>query len=462
MPSNNNRKKIKVFGFHPLAFLSLCGILFFNIYCLREWPSKSQNLYHPMLTPLFLIMVLGFGLNFIGSQIPILNKLGLGFLLCIFIPSYLVYKGWIPFQLANNFDKGFFNKADSKYGVGMNFSQFFITIVISGSLLSVDKNLLKRSLFKFIPLTILAVCTCFLVIGFLGALLQYKCPGIFQNRSQGSFLDSIFFIGVPLTNGGTNLGINGFANGLYKEAFPTSSPSDIRSFILAPLILARILSIFLAGLLYVFFDKTKLSGKGSLEKNNAINSTNKQQQQKYSTENKKIGMGLTIIFALYALGSMINQLLYGKMDAMVYVILILLIIKIFDLFSSEYQNCVEQAGKFMTENFTSAILVGLGLTTNFNQLQKIMTDKNILLIVMFSLLTAITITFLLSRKLGFYPLETALTSGICSHSIGGTGNVGVMAISHRLSLLPFAMIATRIVGPLVYVGASIIFRSIYM
>ncbi|MDV3205118.1 MAG: 2-hydroxycarboxylate transporter family protein, partial [Sweet potato little leaf phytoplasma] len=45
----------------------------------------------------------------------------------------------------------------------------------------------------------------------------------------------------------------------------------------------------------------------------------------------------------------------------------------------------------------------------------------------------------------FYPLETALTSGISSYSIGGAGNVGVMTISHRMNLLPFAMILTEVI-----------------
>ncbi|MDV3197669.1 MAG: 2-hydroxycarboxylate transporter family protein, partial [Candidatus Phytoplasma australasiaticum] len=177
---------------------------------------------------------------------------------------------------------------------------------------------------------------------------------------------------------------------------------------------------------------------------------------------KTIGMGWLIIFALYSIGSMINQLLFGKMDPMVYMIILLLLIKIFNLMSQENQNAVTQSGKFMTENFTSAVLVGLGLTTNFEQLKSTISNPSVLITVCASLLIATLITFLIAPKLGFYPLETALTSGISSYSIGGAGNVGVMTISHRMNLLPFAMIATRLTGPLVYVIANIAFRSIYM
>ncbi|MDV3151933.1 MAG: 2-hydroxycarboxylate transporter family protein [Candidatus Phytoplasma australasiaticum] len=465
--SNNQIKKDKnnkIFGFKPIFFVTLLCVLGLNIFCIHKYPDKINKFYHPLLTPLFLITMLGITLSYIGSKVPVLNKLGLGFLLCIFIPSYLVFKGWIPRQLAENIDKGFFNKPNQNFGIGINFSQFFITIVIAGSLLSVDRNLLRRSLIKFVPLTIFSVFVCGFAIGGLGYLLNYKCPSIFASRSQGSIWDVIFFVFVPLTNGGTNLGINGFANGIYQEAFKTEA-STIRTAILGPLVLARTLSIFIAGLLYIIFDKSKYSGKGKLEKSSTqLDQINQTKTTKNSgiIDFKTIGMGWLIIFALYSIGSMINQLLLGKMDPMVYMIILLLLIKIFNLMSQENQNAVTQSGKFMTENFTSAVLVGLGLTTNFEQLKSTISNPSVLIIVCASLLIATLITFLIAPKLGFYPLETALTSGISSYSIGGAGNVGVMTISHRMNLLPFAMIATRLTGPLVYVIANIAFRSIYM
>ncbi|MDV3192342.1 MAG: hypothetical protein Q8853_02815, partial [Candidatus Phytoplasma australasiaticum] len=42
----------------------------------------------------------------------------------------------------------------------------------------------------------------------------------------------------------------------------------------------------------------------------------------------------------------------------------------------------------MTENFTSAVLVGLGLTTNFEQLKSTISNPSVLIIVCASLLMA--------------------------------------------------------------------------
>ncbi|MFR0367889.1 2-hydroxycarboxylate transporter family protein [Candidatus Phytoplasma palmae] len=424
-----------------------------------------QNLWHPLLTPFLIMMTLGIALNFIGQKIPFLNKLGLGFILCIIVPSYLVREGYIHYWIAEYFDKMFFNKpALRDQGIGINFSQFFITIVIAGSICSVEGSLLKRSIKKFIPLTLIAIGSSILITGCLGYLLNYRCPSIFSHKSRGSFFDSIFFVAVPLTNGGTNLGINGFANSLYYDYFRRDA-SLIRTAIIAPLILARVLSIFFAGLLTVSLDKTEFSGRGNLEKN-SYGSRRSGSDDKMANI-QSIGSGMLIVFAFYSIGNMLNTYIVEnagvkfKLDAMVYVIAILLIIKIFNILPEEEQIHVGKAGNFMTKIFTAPVLAGLGLTTNFNELMNCIIDKNILLMVIMSFSTVILITFCLSKIFNFYPLEAALTAGICSHSIGGTGNIGVMSISNRINLLPFAMIATRIVGPIIFALATFSFGLIY-
>ncbi|MFP7699506.1 2-hydroxycarboxylate transporter family protein [Candidatus Phytoplasma pyri] len=464
-------KNIKIFGINIFMFLIFIITMIINIFYIYKNPDLIFKLWHPLLTPLFICMVIGISLNFIGKNIPVLNKFGLSFLLCIIVPSFLVYQGIIPEKVAVFFDKLFFNKVTNNKlvnelpNVGINFSQFFITIVISGSILSVDRELLKKSISRFIPLTLIVIFFSIILTSFIGYLLNYRCPSIFSKYSKNSLLDSIFYICLPLTNGGTNLGINGFSNGIFKEAFPSITSSEIRSYLLPPLLLTRILSIIFAGILYFLFDKTKFSGKGNLTKNTIYIENNLKSNTPLEYQN--IGIGLLIILGFYSLGIIINQLISSKitilqLDAMVYVIIILLIVKIFNLISIENQNYVEQTGKLMSTIFTIPVLTGLGLTTDFKKLLECITDYKMLLIVICALLISILITFILAKKFGFYELEASLASGISGYSIGGTGNVGVMSVSHREYLLPFSMIATRIVGPIMFIIYSIFFRIIYM
>lgn len=467
----HEKKNIKIFGINIFMFLIFVITMIINIFYIYKKPDLIFKLWHPLLTPLFICMVIGFSLNFIGKNVPVLNKLGLSFLLCIIVPSFLVHQEIIPETVAIFFDKLFFNKLTNNLSVeelpnvGINFSQFFITIVISGSILSVNRELLKKSLFKFIPLTLIVIFSSIILTSFIGYLLNYRCPPIFAKYSKNSLLDSVFYICLPLTNGGTNLGINGFSNGIFKEAFPSITASEIRSYLLPPLLLIRILSIIFAGFLYFLFDKTKFSGKGNLTKDTFSIDNNLKSIPHLDYQN--IGTGLFIILGFYSLGIIINQLISSQiiilqLDAMVYVIILLLIVKIFNLISIKHQIYVEQTGKLISTIFTVPVLTGLGLTTNFKKLLECITDYRMLFMVNFALLMSIFITFIIAKRFGFYELEASLTSGISGYSIGGTGNVGIMSVSHREYLLPFSMIATRVVGPIMFVIYSISFRIIYM
>lgn len=473
----SKNKKTTIFGFHPLMIVFMILISFVHLYFLKESKLDSNGhpetlLWHPLLTPLFFLMILGFTLDFIGKSIPILNKLGLGFILCILIPSYFVHKEIIPSYLFTTI-KSFFVKPDGtslNQGLGINFAQFFVIIVVSGSISSVDRNLLKRSITKFIPLALFFVFFSFVLVGFLGILLNYQCPDIFKDKSQGSFWDAILFICVPLTNGGTNLGIAGFANGVLKDAFPNLNNDDIRTAILTPLIFARTLSIILAGIITIFFNNTKFSGRGQLEKNKNITDYQFNKLPFYNIKNNKtnkninyqnLGMGLLIILTFYSTGCVINYFFYKKyifkLDAIVYAIILLLIIKLLNLIPN-YQKYISQTGKFIETIFTVPVLAGLGLITKWDILIKCLKDYKICLMVVTSLIVVIIFSFMLASYFNFYALELALTAGISSHSIGGPGNIGVMTISNRMDLLPFAMISTRLVGVVIFVLATFLIK----
>ncbi|WP_349402116.1 2-hydroxycarboxylate transporter family protein [Candidatus Phytoplasma solani] len=456
---------------------SLFGF-FLLIAILQIWYIKNQgkinNLWHPLITPLFLTMVLGFWLNFIGNKTLYLNKLGGGFLLCLIIPSFLVHKDIIPEILAQKIEKDFFNKPDIKDYLGINFAQFFVTITTIGSILSIDKILLKKSFWKFIPLTLIALFCNFLLVGIAGVLLRYQIPKGFISR--GRFLDTIFYFCNPLTSGGTNLGVNRFSEEIFPKFFDKIkiTSSQIRSFLVAPLILTRILAILLGGILYSLFDKTIYSGNQKLEitTNKYIpkvpkEGNNKQKSYFCPLDSKQqyqdICNGLLIMFALYNGASIINKILmiYNfSTDLMVYLIVILVIIKIFDFIPYHLEKAIIQSSKFIIINFTPAALVCFGISIKFEQLQSCITDVTILIMVLISLLSVVFVVFLLAKSFGFYPLEASLTAGLCSHSVGSMGNIGIMSISHRMNLLPLANIATRIVGPIVFVMMNIFFKFI--
>ncbi|MDZ7548817.1 2-hydroxycarboxylate transporter family protein, partial [Clostridium perfringens] len=62
------------------------------------------------------------------------------------------------------------------------------------------------------------------------------------------------------------------------------------------------------------------------------------------------------------------------------------------------------------------------------------------------------------KLVGFYPIESSLTAGLCTTNMGGTGDVAVLSAANRMELIPFAQIATRICGALMLIVASVLLQ----
>ena len=62
------------------------------------------------------------------------------------------------------------------------------------------------------------------------------------------------------------------------------------------------------------------------------------------------------------------------------------------------------------------------------------------------------------KLIGFFPVEAAISAGMCTTNMGGSGNVAVLSSAHRMELLPFAQIVTRSCGALMLTLGGILVR----
>ena len=120
-----------------------------------------------------------------------------------------------------------------------------------------------------------------------------------------------------------------------------------------------------------------------------------------------------------------------------------------------------QWSDFMIGTFTYGILVGIGISLiDVDSLIGTITPSWLLLVLV--LTTAVTLGAAAGGRLvGFYPVESGITAGLCTINMGGTGNIAILSASIRMELLPFAQLATRICGSMTLVLASFLLKLFY-
>nr|WP_253704148.1 2-hydroxycarboxylate transporter family protein [Treponema denticola] len=108
----------------------------------------------------------------------------------------------------------------------------------------------------------------------------------------------------------------------------------------------------------------------------------------------------------------------------------------------------------LQKNFTAALLVGIGIAyTNLGDIIGAFSISYVVLVLLV-VIGAIIGAGLIGKLVGFYPIEAAITAGLCMANMGGTGDVAVLTASKRMELMPFAQISSRLGGAFIILLAS--------
>lgn len=62
----------------------------------------------------------------------------------------------------------------------------------------------------------------------------------------------------------------------------------------------------------------------------------------------------------------------------------------------------------------------------------------------------------MGKVVKFYPVESAITAGLCMSNAGGNGDIYVLTSANRMELMPFAQISSRIGGAIVLFTQSVL------
>ncbi|MFJ1468202.1 2-hydroxycarboxylate transporter family protein [Massilia orientalis] len=367
-----------------------------------------------------ILTVGGFSCAELGKRLPYFRNIGAAAIFATFIPSYLAFSKLLPAPVLKNVVD--FTKST-------NFLYLFISSIIVGSILSMDRNVLIKGFLKiFVPLAIGSV-----VAGAVGTAVGTLL-------GLGPY-HTFFYLVAPIMAGGVGEGAIplsiGYAGILGQEQ------GHIFAEVLPPVMLGSLTAILLSGMLNSLGKKRPhLTGQGRLQAGEeAIAPQAESLPGQFDIANIAAA-GITSI-SLYMVGMMCFRLF--DFPAPVAMLFVAVMFKLSRLVSPQLQQSSYIVYKFFSTAVTYPLLFAIGASmTPWDKLVSAFNVVNLTVIVS-TVASLIATGFFVGRRMNMYPIETAIINA-CHSGQGGTGDVAILTAAERMQLMPFAQIATRIGG----------------
>lgn len=383
-----------------------------------------------MLGGLAVITGLGMLLGPLGERLPVIRKIGGGALICLMVPSVLVY-----FSV---FSDNTLEAVESLMKEA-NFLYFVICTLVVGSILGMQRNTMLRGLVRVFP-PLFAGTLAALVVG-VGVAMLFGY----------SFSRALFYIVVPIIGGGIGEGIIPLSAS-YSSVLGGTPDSYVAQLIPAAVI-GNIVAIISAGLLRRLGDRRpELDGGGQLVKTSGEAALAPEMDGQLEaapttsssvSKNPNLALGVMTICTLFVLGTLAAPFL--RLPAPVLVIVFAVVLKMLNVFPSSVEGGARAVYAAISQHFIYPLMIGLGML--YIPLSSVMGVISIGYVATCTavVLAMATSGFFVGRAMGMYPVDASLVT-LCHSGLGGTGDVAILSASQRMVLMPFAQISTRIGG----------------
>ena len=377
--------------------------------------------------------------NEIGERIPIWNKyIGGGLLLAFFGVAILKQFGLIPEQGLDAINS--FVSDDA------NFLEFFIIMLIVGSVLSLDRDILLRSFGGYVP-AILGGLAAASVLGVITGFLFGVAP-----------TDAIIKYVLPIMGGGNGAGAVPLSQ-IYEQVTGDAA-ANYYSFAIIVLTIANIFCIIASAALNALGEKqpwmtgdkkTLLRQGGNLTRDDA----------KIKTDNTDLAGALLLALACFSMGRIMNKVVLPKIAGApihqyAYMIIFVVILAATGIVPARVRAGAKRLQSFFSGQMGIVIMVGMGADFNLAELFEAMQPSNVLMALMI-VIGAIIGSGFVGYLVGFYPIDSAITAGLCMANRGGNGDLACLGAADRMDLIAYSQLSSRLGGGIVLIIASFVF-----
>ncbi|ERK33794.1 2-hydroxycarboxylate transporter family protein [Enterococcus faecium] len=414
-----NRIKI---GFIPLSLYIILVLAYIAMTISNIVPEND------MLVSLGIMTVFAYLLEEIGKTIPILKDLGGKVLVVTFLPAFLVYKHWLP-QSTVTVVSDFMNNN--------NFLMFFITLLVVGSIASMNRQTLVKATSRIIIILILCDVIGSLIGTGVGILLGL------------SAWNAYFFIVAPIMAGGVGEGAMPLSIG-YAAILSGMGQNDIFGKILPCVMLGSLVAVLLSGMLKKIGEKyPQLNGQGNLIDGDDEHLENLKGSAKPVNIEKTLLAGvvaITIYFVAVYVEHLLKSLLGFSIPSPVILLVSLMGAKMLGFIPKNIEEGGNSLYGFTVRGITPPLLFGVGVAkTDWLELIEVFKNPATIVTIIVTVVAIVATAFIAAKFLKMYPVDTAIAVSCCSGQ-GGTGALAILAAGDRMELMPFAQVAVRLGG----------------
>ncbi|WNS80450.1 2-hydroxycarboxylate transporter family protein [Domibacillus sp. DTU_2020_1001157_1_SI_ALB_TIR_016] len=395
--------------------------------------SVYNQLPPDMIGGFAVIMIMGMLMGDLGMKIPILKDIGGPAILALLVPSILVF-----FDLINPSA----TEAVTTLMKTSNFLYLYISVLVAGSILGMNRKVLIQGFTRmFIPL----------VLGTLASVVAGCLVGMLFGYS---IKHTFFYIVVPIIGGGIGEGILPLSLA-YAQISGGAAESFVSQMIPAAVI-GNIVAVVCAGLMMRLGEKKpELTGNGVLVKSKEGDQISSETTINKPVDFSLMGAGLLIACSFFIFGSFAH--LFLGIPGPVLMIVGATLVKIFQVMPARMEQGAYHLYKFVSTSLTWPLMVGLGmLYIPLEDVVKIVTPAYVIVCAAV-VISMVATGYFVGKFMKMHPIDAAIVTG-CHSGLGGTGDVAILSASNRMSLMPFAQVATRLGGASTVILATLLMK----
>ena len=384
---------------------------------------------------------LGLGViwNEIGERIPIWNKyIGGGLLACFFGIAIMKELNLLP--------QAGIDAINSFISDDANFLELFIVMLIVGSVLGLDRDILLKSFAGYVP-------------AILGGLAVAMLFGVLAGLPFGvSPTNAIIMYVLPIMGGGNGAGAVPLSQ-IYEQVTGDAA-ANYYTFAIIILTIANLFCIVASALLNTLGEKvpsltgdkkTLLRGGGNIARDDA----------KIKTDNEDLAGALLLAVACYSFGRLMAKVILPEIAGApihqyAYMILFVVFLAATGKIPARVRAGAKRLQSFFSGYMGIMVMVGMGADFSLSELFTAAAPSNIfiaLMVVIGAIIGAGGVGYLV----GFYPIDSALTAGLCMANRGGNGDLACLGAADRMDLIAYAQLSSRLGGGIVLIIASFLF-----